>query len=77
MEKRARGYQTRRMLAAHRRGARRIADRRGRQIGRWLNAAMWLRENAKQLGRGVGKALDALAWEDRIPMTLPGEGSVR
>jgi hypothetical protein len=74
MEARAKGYQTRRLNAALRQGRKAAVRFRRKQIARWLKAVKWLRAKAKQINTKVADTLDSLGWEERIPMTLPGEG---
>lgn len=76
MEKRARGFQSRRLSAAKRRGDKVAIRFRTNQIRRWLKAVAWLRANAKRLNNKVADALNKLGLADRIPMTLPGMGRV-
>ena len=74
MEKRALGFQTNRLNAAIKSGRKVAARFRRAQINRWLKAVEWLRSKAKQINTTVADALNRLGWEQRIPLTVPGEG---
>jgi hypothetical protein len=76
MERRARGYQTRRLEAAKRRGDKLAARFRTGQIKRWLAFAALLRQWATRINAAVADGLSRLAIADRIPVSFPGEGRV-
>jgi len=76
MERRALGFQTRRLNAAVKYGRKAAAAFRRKQIARWLNAAKWLRSKAMQINTAVADTLNKLGWEKRIPLTVPGEGRI-
>lgn len=76
MRKRALTFQATRLEAARRRGDKFAARFRKRQIGRWLKMSTWLADNTSRISKAIGAALNHLALADRIPLTLPGEGSI-